>query len=316
LIVNNDVVYRSALMKLKLTGPKRQKLHDALLSAFPDREALERLASFGLDAQLNQISRGSTESAVILSMINHYENTIGQLEELIEAARRMNPTNPELSDFYEHAWLPLKLQVTRAASSRKQQNSQQYHTSTVKAKEKREIIHTDASESKDSTFTPGVEEKTEPIHRDTSTQQHEEKQENHRTETPQENAHIHARRADALLQQVYCMFGLEERPHEERPHEDECSLAIEYINSANEAMLQIPTELEHTHISNAEAYYELEEKRIYFSNELDQVIGSITNFSQTVSVMRQKDIQDKIDSLQRILKSIDSLIDQVSCSTD
>ena len=127
-------------MKLKLTARQRQQLYEALMSAFPDREALERLASLGLDAQLNLISKGQTYSAVVLSMINHYENTVGQLDKLIEAARMMNPINPEFGTFYEHVWLPTKQQFE------KKQDTQPQQIPANDAEEKSESTHRDLFE--------------------------------------------------------------------------------------------------------------------------------------------------------------------------
>jgi endonuclease G, mitochondrial len=85
---------------LRLSGPQRQKLYNALLSAFPTRGELARMINFRLEQNLEVIAGGDTYAYVIFNLIT-WAVARGQVKELVVKARRENPGNPELRAFEE-----------------------------------------------------------------------------------------------------------------------------------------------------------------------------------------------------------------------
>jgi hypothetical protein len=82
---------------MRLTGRQRRQLTQALLSAFPKREDLAMMLSFGLNEKLSEVAGGETYSGVVFNLIE-WAQSQGRLEELVTAARVENPGNPDLRD--------------------------------------------------------------------------------------------------------------------------------------------------------------------------------------------------------------------------
>src|SRR4051812_46805958 len=72
-----------------------RRLRHALLSAFPRRDDLARLVSFGLDHRLEEISGAGNQAGAVFELIRWAEAT-GRIPDLIRAALDANPGNPEL----------------------------------------------------------------------------------------------------------------------------------------------------------------------------------------------------------------------------
>lgn len=87
-------------LRQDLSGRELKKLHNALLSAFPDREVLAQMVAFELSEQLNYITGGSNLSNTVFELIE-WARAQGRLGELIQSARRHNPGNAALRSFTE-----------------------------------------------------------------------------------------------------------------------------------------------------------------------------------------------------------------------
>ncbi len=79
----------------KLTGPELKVLAEALLSAFPTREALAQLLRFELDKRLDDIAAGTNLRATVFELLTTAEAE-GWVLQLFEAALLQVPGNPEL----------------------------------------------------------------------------------------------------------------------------------------------------------------------------------------------------------------------------
>src|SRR5437763_16572805 len=82
-------------MSLKLDGRRRQRLHAALLSAFPQPGDLAQMVSFQLNESLNTISLAPALSDIVFDLIRWAEAR-GMVERLVIAARSRNPGNEDL----------------------------------------------------------------------------------------------------------------------------------------------------------------------------------------------------------------------------
>ena len=79
-----------------LSGPERQLLHGALLGAFPDAAAVERMLSFRLNLQMDHIvPANATLSSAMFEVIQWAEGR-GQLPDLMKAAVAEVPGNTRL----------------------------------------------------------------------------------------------------------------------------------------------------------------------------------------------------------------------------
>ena len=85
------------LKNMSLSGQQRQKLHKALINAFPDKLALERMLSFQLDKKLDEIAGGANLEDVVFNLIKKAEAK-NWVEDLISAARKSNSDNQRLKD--------------------------------------------------------------------------------------------------------------------------------------------------------------------------------------------------------------------------
>lgn len=80
---------------MKLSGEQIKRLHQALLSAFPDAALLRMLVMTELEENLTAIAGGTNLSGIVFDLIE-WAMSQGRLSELIQKAYQENPGNPEL----------------------------------------------------------------------------------------------------------------------------------------------------------------------------------------------------------------------------
>jgi len=80
---------------VKITGRQRQKLVQAIISAYPTKAALEMMINFTLEENLNVIAGGENYEQVVFQLIK-WAKANGKLEILILSASEYNPGNKEL----------------------------------------------------------------------------------------------------------------------------------------------------------------------------------------------------------------------------
>lgn len=78
-----------------LSGQQRRQLLGALIDAFPSKSSLEQMLSFEFNRNLNAIAGGGNLQEIVFRLIQTAEAE-GWLEDLIRAAREVNPGNPRL----------------------------------------------------------------------------------------------------------------------------------------------------------------------------------------------------------------------------
>jgi V8-like Glu-specific endopeptidase len=80
---------------MQVTGQSNQQLHEALVNAF-DFNSLEAMLEFALQQRLDLLAGRSDEfSTTVFRVIKEY-NRRDQIEKLVQAARRFNPTHSQL----------------------------------------------------------------------------------------------------------------------------------------------------------------------------------------------------------------------------
>ncbi len=84
---------------VSINALQRKLFREALMDAFPRKTDLEMMLSYELDWKLNQIVDGANHLELIFNLIN-YAEAQGKLIELLEAAKRTNPGNHKLRNFY------------------------------------------------------------------------------------------------------------------------------------------------------------------------------------------------------------------------
>jgi len=85
---------------MNLSGSQKKAFQQALLSAFPDRQALRQMVSFELEENLAAIAGSRRLRDVIFNLIE-WANSRGRMEDLLRAVQKENPTNPDLAAFIE-----------------------------------------------------------------------------------------------------------------------------------------------------------------------------------------------------------------------
>ncbi|HQY93273.1 MAG TPA: toll/interleukin-1 receptor domain-containing protein [Caldilinea sp.] len=80
-----------------LTGRQIEQLQNALLDAFPSRDALRMLARIELEQNLDAIAGGENLRVLVFNLISWAEQT-DVVARLIDGAHRQNPGNPALRD--------------------------------------------------------------------------------------------------------------------------------------------------------------------------------------------------------------------------
>ena len=83
---------------MKLTGDRRNQLHDALISAYSTEAKLKQFVKLKLNKNLDVIGTGADLAERVLKLIENAED-YGWEAELIFAARESNPGNPNLYAF-------------------------------------------------------------------------------------------------------------------------------------------------------------------------------------------------------------------------
>lgn len=83
---------------MQLTGKQQKQLETALLSAFPSRDALQRMVLYQLEQNLATIAGGDNLSTIVFNLIT-WASANGQIKQLITGAQNENPGNPELRAF-------------------------------------------------------------------------------------------------------------------------------------------------------------------------------------------------------------------------
>ncbi len=86
---------------MRLKGFERERLSEAIISAYPSKTKLKMMVSYQLDKNLDAIAGGDDLTEIVFSLIEWAESR-GKLENLIEAAGKENPGNPDLREFKEH----------------------------------------------------------------------------------------------------------------------------------------------------------------------------------------------------------------------
>ena len=85
---------------MRLKGSERERLGEAIISAYPSKPDLEMMVSYQLDKNLDAIAGGNNLTQVVFNLIKWAESR-GKLENLIEAASKENPGNRDLREFQE-----------------------------------------------------------------------------------------------------------------------------------------------------------------------------------------------------------------------
>lgn len=83
---------------MHLTGDQMRQLQEALESAFPDYSDLERLATYGLDLNLEEIAASRKLSTAVFDLLKSIKAG-NRLEKLIKEALKENPGNNKLRAF-------------------------------------------------------------------------------------------------------------------------------------------------------------------------------------------------------------------------
>ncbi|HMA38393.1 MAG TPA: SIR2 family protein [Chloroflexia bacterium] len=87
-------------MLVPLTSRQLRQLHEALLAAFPNEDALQLLVRFELDQNLHFLVKSTLLPNKVLELID-WAQAQGKLEQLIQGAQNTNPDNPKLKAFVE-----------------------------------------------------------------------------------------------------------------------------------------------------------------------------------------------------------------------
>ncbi len=80
-----------------LNGEQSKRLHYALLDAFRTRDDLARMVRFGLNENLDSITQGANQSAIVFELIQWAE-AAGRTNELINRAIKQRPRNQSLQN--------------------------------------------------------------------------------------------------------------------------------------------------------------------------------------------------------------------------
>ncbi len=83
-----------------LKGYKKKELIEALKSAFPNRNELVMMLSLELDMGESEVPIDSSYDFVVFKLVEQFESQ-DRIQELIEAACRANPGNPNLQKVLE-----------------------------------------------------------------------------------------------------------------------------------------------------------------------------------------------------------------------
>jgi hypothetical protein len=90
---------------MKLSGPQLKLLHQALMSAFPNRSTLDQFVQFYLGENLSTIAGGDTLSDLVFGLLR-WAVAMGRVDELLRQAKEANPGNNDLHAAVEQIGLP------------------------------------------------------------------------------------------------------------------------------------------------------------------------------------------------------------------
>ncbi len=95
---------------MKLSGRDIENLVDAIVSAYPTKDDLDMMITFGfgVDEQLDKITGGNDIKKIVFHLITNWAIPDGKLERLIEEAYNQKSGNPKLKDFYQNVYLKIK----------------------------------------------------------------------------------------------------------------------------------------------------------------------------------------------------------------
>jgi hypothetical protein len=96
---------------MALTKDTRAQLNEALLGAFLSYDDLAMMLSFGLDQDLNRISAEVNNLATTTFKLVKWAEALDKVDQLVIAARKVNPTNARLRAFAERADLACQLSI-------------------------------------------------------------------------------------------------------------------------------------------------------------------------------------------------------------
>jgi DNA-binding Xre family transcriptional regulator len=80
---------------MKLSGQQYKQLQDALIAAFPTKFQLEQMLLFELEKKLDSIANGTNLQEIVFHLIKT-ALAEGWVEDLLNAALKSNPQNPQL----------------------------------------------------------------------------------------------------------------------------------------------------------------------------------------------------------------------------
>jgi hypothetical protein len=96
---------------MPLQKDTRAQLHEALLGAFLSYADLEMMLSFGLNQELNRISADVNNMGTVTFRLVKWAEATDQVDQLVIAARKVNPTNARLRAFAEEVDLAPQLPI-------------------------------------------------------------------------------------------------------------------------------------------------------------------------------------------------------------
>jgi len=103
---------------MNINGTQQRQLRDALLSAFPTRQDLEMMVSYGLYENLSAIAGDGTLEYTIFKLVQ-WAVARGKFEQLVIAALKENSHNPQLISIAKQLGLSNNPPVTSAPGTNK-----------------------------------------------------------------------------------------------------------------------------------------------------------------------------------------------------
>lgn len=91
---------------MKLTPRQEERLEEALLSAFPSYNELERMLQHQMGINLNEIVTATDSLKITVHKLVRWAISQERIKELIKKAHQANSGNPELKDFYRGLIVP------------------------------------------------------------------------------------------------------------------------------------------------------------------------------------------------------------------
>ena len=296
---------------MALDGLLLQKLQQAMVAAFPNREDLEQVARFGLNVPLSTISHGKEIPATVFDLISWAESH-DRLDRLIQAAYGQNPDSPELRAFVEQVWKPLQAQEKPTAPPGKQSNgslimpntciqapSQEVQVANLQKKRTRR-----ASNSKQK--ASDVRKDAGPLASPQSVRDGNIPRQNDQSAGEfMQSAHKNVEAARLAVQETIDLL----QP-EEDIFSDQCRFAVLQMEEACSAVKEISIELARIPSSHAPSRYLLETGQAFFCEETKEAGILLHQLStQISSLYLRKSAWYKLQRLLKILQELDGHID-------